>query len=186
MGRPVLEVARGLLGTRLVSTLGDERVEVVLVETEAYGGPDDPASHAAVRAGRTDRNRAMFGRAGRLYVYRSYGVHWCLNVVAGDEGAPQAVLLRGAEVLSGRDVVARRRGGRAPLAAGPGRLAQALGVVDGGLYGHDLTHPPLQLMPGWEVPDARVVRDGRIGVSRGAQRRWRFYLRDAPGVSPAR
>lgn len=179
-------MARGLLGTRLVSTLGGERVEVVLVETEAYGGPDDPASHAAVRAGRTDRNRAMFGRAGRLYLYRSYGVHWCLNVVAGEEGTPQAVLLRGAEVLSGRDVVARRRGGRAPLAAGPGRLAQALGVVDGGLYGHNLADPPVQLVAGWEVPDARVVRGGRIGVSRGAQRRWRFYLRDAPGVSPVR
>jgi len=178
-------VARDLLGVRLVSTVGDARVAGVIVETEAYRGSDDPASHAATRAGRTDRNRAMFGPAGRAYVYRSYGIHWCLNVVTGEEGRPQAVLLRGMEVLEGRETALARRGGRTPLAAGPGRLGAAL-AVDGALYGHELDRPPLRLAPGWVVADEAVGVSGRVGVREAADWPLRFYVRGSVGVSRPR
>lgn len=181
-GRPVLEVARALLGCCLVSTIDGEQTVGVIVETEAYGGSNDPASHAATASGVTERNRAMFGPAGRMYVYRSYGVHWCANVVTGREGDAQAVLLRGLEPLTGEATMSRRRGGRVPLCSGPGRLCQALGIT-GELYGHDLAKPPLVIMPGWDVDDARVGRSGRIGVSAGARRPYRFYVRGSPGVS---
>lgn len=182
--RPVHEVARELLGACLVSDVGGVRCAGVIVETEAYGGIDDPASHACTRAGVTVRNRAMFGPPGRAYVYRSYGIHWCMNVVTGPDGLGQAVLCRGLMPLEGEEVMSERRAGRRPLAAGPGRLAQALGITDV-LYGHDLSEPPLALVPGWRVPDADVVITGRIGIRVGADRPYRFYVRGRPGVSRA-
>lgn len=180
-GRSVVEAARDLLGCRVESTVDGRRVVGVIVETEAYGGADDPASHAATAVGRTDRNRAMFGPAGRAYVYRSYGVHWCLNVVTGPEGRGEAVLLRGLDPLEGLETMHGRRG-RTPLCAGPGRLAQALGVTDA-LYGHDLAAPPLRLLGGWSVPAERVGVSGRVGVSSASERPHRFYVRGALGVS---
>lgn len=179
--RPVLEVARSLLGCRLVSTIGGERTVGVIVETEAYGGPGDPASHAATATGVTERNRAMFGPAGRAYVYRSYGVHWCMNVVTGREEEGQAVLLRGLEAVEGQETMLRRRG-RLPLAAGPGRLCQALGIT-GDLYGHDLECEPLRLLRGWPVADSFVGVSGRVGVSAAAEWPHRFYVRGSSGVS---
>lgn len=176
------EAARALLGARLVSTVGGRRVVAVVVETEAYGGADDPASHAAVRAGRTARNASMFAGAGTAYVYRSYGVHWCLNVVTGPVDEPQAVLLRGADVVEGAGAALARRG-REPLAAGPGRLCQALGV-DGDLDGHDLERAPLRLVGGWSVEAARIGVSGRVGVARAAGWPLRFYVRGAAGVTP--
>lgn len=178
-------VARHLLGACLVSTIEDVRCSAVIVETEAYGGADDPASHAATRSGITERNRAMFGPPGHAYIYRSYGVHWCANVVTGPSGAGQAVLLRGARILEGREVAARRRAARTPLAAGPGRLAQALGI-DLDLYGHDLSKPPLALAPGWQVPDDAVGVSPRIGISSAADRPLRFYVVGDAGVSRSR
>lgn len=180
--RPVLRVARDLLGTCIVSTIDGETCAAVIVETEAYGGPDDPASHAATRTGVTDRNRAMFGPAGRAYVYRSYGIHWCMNVVTGAEEEGQAVLLRGMVPVAGEAVMRRRRGGRTPLGAGPGRLAQALGITSD-LYGHDLREPPLILRPGWRVPENAVGTSGRIGIARAAEWPHRFYVRGSAGVS---
>jgi len=156
--------------------------EVVIVETEAYLGADDPASHAATLAGPTERNRAMFGPAGRAYVYLIYGMHWCANVVTGEEGRGEAVLLRGAEPLSGSGAMTRRRAGRKPLLAGPGRLCQAL-AIDGALYGHPLDEPPLVLRAGWTVPDEDVAVTGRIGVTSAADRLLRFVVRGSPGVS---
>lgn len=176
------EVARALLGTRLVSTIGGIRTVGVVVETEAYQGGNDPASHAATRHGRTDRNASMFGPAGRAYVYRSYGVHWCVNVVTGATGEPQAVLIRGLEPLEGQETMLRRRRGRRPLTAGPGRLCQALGIT-GDLDGHDLREAPLVLAGGWAVGDPAVGISGRIGVSRAADRLLRFYVRGSPGVT---
>ena len=183
--RPAPEVARALLGARLVSTIGGARTGGVIVETEAYLGTADPASHAATVSGPTPRNRAMFGPPGRAYVYRSYGMHWCMNVVTGAEGDPQAVLLRGLDPLEGADVMALRRRGAVPLATGPGRLCEALGVT-GDLYGHDLASPPLQLLTGWTVPDPCVDIGGRVGVS--AARDWplRFFVRGNPCVSGPR
>lgn len=165
--------------------VGGVRTAGVVVETEAYGGSEDPASHAATRAGRTRRNATMFGPPNHAYVYRSYGVHWCVNVVTGVEGDPQAVLLRGAEPLEGEAVMARRRSGRAPVAVGPGRLCEALGI-DGSLDGHDLTLPPLFLEPGWVVPDPLVAVSGRIGVASATERPLRFYVVGSPGVTPPR
>lgn len=179
--RPVLEVARSLLGHRLVSMIDGVRTVGVIVETEAYGGPDDPASHASTVTGVTHRNRAMFGPPGRAYVYRSYGVHWCVNVVTGGEGDAQAVLLRGIEPIVGVEGMRRRRG-RGPLGAGPGRLCQALGI-SGELYGHDLRRPPLELLGGWKVDDEHVGVSGRVGVSAAAGWPYRFYVRGSTGVS---
>lgn len=181
---PVDQVARRLLGARLVSTVGGVRTEGVIVETEGYGGPDDPASHAAARAGRTRRNATMFGPPAHAYVYRSYGMHWCVNVVTGVEGDPQAVLLRGLEPVEGERAMSRRRGGRLPTGAGPGRLCQALGI-DGFLDGHDLTKPPLRLELGWAVPDELVAVSGRVGVRVAAERLLRFHVLGSPGVSRA-
>lgn len=176
------QVARALLGTRIVSTVGGVLTSGVIVETEAYGGADDPASHAATKVGRTARNAPMFGPPGIAYVYRSYGIHWCVNVVTGREGEPQAVLVRGVEPLEGLEYMEGRRNGREPLAAGPGRLCQALGI-DGSLNGHDLTLPPLRLEMGWPVRDGNVAVSGRVGVREAADRPLRFYVAGSPGVT---
>jgi len=178
-------VARDLLGRVLVSAVGDARVVGIVVETEAYGGSDDPASHAATRNGSTRRNRTMWSRGGTAYVYRSYGAHWCLNVVTGPQGLPAAVLLRGLEVVDGEPVALRRREGRRPLTSGPGRLAQALGITSA-LDGHDLEGPPLMLCEGIAVPDSAVLVSGRIGVSKAVERPWRFFVRGSPGVTPGK
>ena len=185
LDRSAATVARELLGVRVRSTVDGAPVTGVIVETEAYLGPEDPASHAAARQGVTTRNRAMFGPAGRAYVYRSYGIHWCLNVVTGPRGQGQAVLIRGLEPLEGVGVMDTRRAGRRPLAAGPGRVGQALGIGPD-LYGHDLRHPPLELLPGWTVPDALVRVTGRVGVRKAPEWPLRFLVADSPGVSRAR
>jgi DNA-3-methyladenine glycosylase len=185
LSRDAVTVARELLGARLVSTIGGAPCSGVIVEVEAYLGPGDPASHASTRGGVTDRNRAMFGPAGRAYVYRSYGVHWCLNVVTGAEGEGQAVLIRGLEPLTGVDVMRARRGPSGPVAAGPGRLAQALGVT-GALYGHDLRDPPLELRPGWPVSPGEVGATGRVGVRKAPEWPLRFFVQGSSGVSRGR
>ncbi|HSG46215.1 MAG TPA: DNA-3-methyladenine glycosylase [Longimicrobiales bacterium] len=183
--RDARTVARDLLGARLVSTVGGALTSGVVVETEAYLGPVDPASHAATRKGVTARNRAMFGPGGRAYVYRSYGVHWCLNVVTGRVGDGEAVLIRGLEPLEGIEVMTERRGGVRPLAAGPGRVAEALGVT-AALYGHDLLQPPLRILPGWAVPDPLVTVTGRVGVAKAPEWPLRFLVTGSPGVSRGR
>jgi DNA-3-methyladenine glycosylase len=154
----------------------------VVVETEAYLGRDDPASHAATRGGITDRNRVMFGPPRRAYVYRSYGMHWCLNVVTGAPGDPQAVLLRALDPIEGQDVMVVRRGGKRPLTSGPGRLCEALGVT-GDLYGHDFAAPPLEILPGWPLEDRRVGVSGRVGVSAASDWPLRFFVTECAGVS---
>ncbi len=170
---PAPEVAPRLLGMRLRSEVGGVRTEVRLDEVEAYT-EDDPASHAF--RGPTDRNRAMFGPAGRLYVYRSYGVHWCANVVTGPEGSGQAVLLRGGQVVDGRPEVIRRRRRADHLADGPGKLCQALGIT-GEHDGLDLLDEgPIRLLPG--RPATSYLATPRIGISRATEVRWRFVAID--------
>ncbi len=176
-------MARQLLGTVLVSTIGGVRCTGMIVETEAYGGPEDPASHAATRSGVTERNRAMFGAPGCAYIYRSYGVHWCLNVVTGPRGRAEAVLIRGLQPLSGVEHMMERRGGVLPTAAGPGRLCQALGV-DRTQYEHDLSKAPLRLVAGWRVGDEQVRQTPRVGITKAADRLLRFYVVGAEGVTP--
>ena len=177
------EAARRLLGTLLVSTVDGVETSGVIVETEAYLGRDDPASHAF--RGRTARNDAMFGPAMRLYVYISYGVHHCVNVVTGEEGDAGAVLLRALDPVSGRDTMASRRGRTGELCSGPGRLSQALGITMRHNR-HDLTHPPVRLVPSRPVPDAEVGTSGRIGISRAADRPLRFFVSGHPAVKPPR
>jgi len=175
-------VARSLLGSCVRSEVGEVLSVGVIVETEAYVGPQDPASHAAARIGKTQRNESMFGPPGRAYVFRIYGAHWCLNVVTGEVGFPAAVLIRALDPLSGVEGMAHRREGRTPLCAGPGRLAQALEVT-GELDGHNLRDPPLQLLRGWTVTPSAVMVSGRVGVKSAADWPLRFYLRGHPDVS---
>lgn len=178
------EVARRLLGATIRHTTPEGSVAVELTEVEAYGGRDDPASHA--HRGPTARNRTMFGPPGRLYVYFSYGMHWCCNVVTGEEGDASAVLLRAGRVVEGVDLARLRRGERVPeagLARGPGCLGQALGLSrehDGA----DLTGAgPLVLGAGPPVT-AGLVRSGpRVGVRLAHDVPWRFWVADDPTVS---
>lgn len=167
----VVAAARGLLGRRLRSEVGGVACEVVLTEVEAYGGADDPASHGF--GGRRPRNASMFGPPGTLYVYRSYGVHWCMNVVTGPEGEASAVLLRAGRPVVGEEHMLARRGRGDHLCDGPGRLAQALGV-DVGLDGSSLFDGPVRLLGD---PVVGTVRAGpRVGISRAVDRPWRFRL----------
>lgn len=169
----VLEVAEQLLGWSLISELGGDTTAVTITETEAYAGEADPASHAF--RGRTQRNGSMFGQAGTLYVYRSYGIHWCMNVVVGDVGIPHAVLLRGGEPTLGHQAMVRRRGRQRNLVDGPGKLCQALGV-SGAADGSNLREGELRLVPGPGRGDRAVVRTPRIGISKATDRPWRFVL----------
>jgi DNA-3-methyladenine glycosylase len=186
--RPAEEVARDLLGTLVVSFAGDVETSGRIVETEAYVGPHDDASHAAARTGRTRRNAAMFGEPGTAYVYRIYGMHWCLNVVTDAVDFPAAVLVRAVEPVTGVDVMRQRRfrGQRTlrdhHLTSGPGRLAEALGIT-GGMDTHPLDRPPLLMRPGDAVPDAQVLRGPRIGITRAADWPLRFVQRGSPWAS---
>ncbi len=188
-GAPVLDVAPGLLGALLVADSPQGRVTVRVTEVEAYAGADDPGSHAA--RGRTPRNAAMFGPPGHLYVYFTYGMHWCVNVVCQADGDPAAVLLRAGEVVEGQALAAARRTSARSvrdLARGPARLAQALGL-DGKDYGLDLTDrsSPVRLLPGRSDVTPRVVRGPRVGVAGpGGARDWRLWLEGEPTVSSYR
>lgn len=184
--RPAPTVAPALLGRHLVRRLPSGVVlRARIVETEAYE-PDDPASHSF--GGPTPRTKAMFGPAGHLYVYRIYGLHFCLNVVTGRPGHGGAVLLRAAEPLEGLAAMAGARGTDRPnqLCRGPGRLAQAFGldlVADGAdlLDGGDLC-----LEPGTPVPGDRIDVSARVGISVGVQAQWRFFESGSRWVSAAR
>ncbi len=178
-------VARRLLGTTVLSTVNGVETRGVIVETEAYLGLDDPASHAHASKRRTPRNDAMFRARGTLYVYISYGIHHCINVVTGEEGDPAAVLIRALEPTGGLGTMAARRGRDADLCNGPGRLAQALGITMRQNY-HDLARPPIQLRPGEPVADAEVGTSGRIGVSRAADWPLRFFVKGHSAVKPPR
>lgn len=169
-----LEVARSLLGC--VLTRHDPRDGVVagrIVETEAYTGLDDPASHSAARIGRTRRNDPLFGPPGTAYVHLNYGIHWCLNAVTGPEGVPEGVLIRALEPLAGEQTMRRRRSGRSDLTNGPGRLTQAF-AVGPEFQRHSLNSEPLRIIPGEHVPDRYVSRSPRIGISRATDRLYRF------------
>lgn len=173
--RSALEVARALLGCVLTRE-GPGGAPVVagrIVETEAYTGLDDPASHAAARIGRTARNDPLFGPPGTAYVHLNYGIHWCLNAVTGAEGVPSGVLIRALEPLEGLETMRARRGGRDALTNGPGRLSQAL-AIGPELQRHRLDEPPLRITAGEPVTEVHVRRSPRIGISRAGDRLYRF------------
>lgn len=181
--RPARDVARSLIGTLVVSTVEGKRTAGRIVETEAYVGPDDPASHAAERIGRTARNSPMFGPPGTAYVYLSYGIHWCLNAVTNQEDHPGAVLIRALEPVADLAAMRRRRGTPdRDLARGPGRLCQALGVT-GVFNSHPLDQPPLLFLEAPSVPPDAIAAGPRIGISRATDWPLRFTLRDSPYLS---
>lgn len=157
-----------------MSTIGGRRASVRIIETEAYTGPRDAASHAAGWH-RSSRNEAMYGPPGTTYVYFTYGMHWCMNVVCGRVGYPTAVLLRAGEPLEGIEVMRRRRGGVADnrIAAGPACLAQALGIT-GAHNGHALDAPPLWLEKGERLAAHQIMITRRIGISKAKDRLLRF------------
>lgn len=184
--RPATTVAPDLLGRVLVRGRSDgERMAARIVEVEAYT-ERDPASHSF--RGRTPRNEVMFGPPGHLYVYFTYGMHLCMNVVTGPEGEGSAVLLRAGAPLQGLTAMKARRGveDERRLCAGPGRWTQAFGI-ERGENGTDLVRGrDVYVLAGEPVPRRSVVRTARVGVNVGIDRRWRFVVRDDPFVSPGR
>jgi DNA-3-methyladenine glycosylase len=180
---PVLEVAPRLLGAVLRHETEDGAVAVRLTEVEAYAGEQDPGSHAY--RGPTRRNQVMFGPAGRLYVYFTYGMHHCCNVVVGETGHASAVLLRAGEVVEGVELArARRRSGPdRDLARGPARLCQALDI-DLDDNGVNLWEGPLSLwLPDRPVDPGRVRTGPRVGLRHAADHPWRFWVAEDPTVS---
>lgn len=174
---PSWEVAPRLIGWRLETRFDGVTTAVVLQEVEAYD-QSDAASHSF--RGPTDRTRAMFGPPGHLYVYRSYGIHWCANIVTGPPGHGAAVLLRGGRAVEGSEVMARRRGRNHDLCNGPGKLTQALGIT-GESDGLKLTREgEVRLLPAGE--EHTVLATPRIGISKATDRLWRFVAAtDAKG-----
>jgi DNA-3-methyladenine glycosylase len=184
LARPSYVIAPRLLGAVVVSDVGGRTVAVRLTEVEAYHGSDDPASHAF--RGETNRNRIMFGPAGFLYTYFTYGMHWCANIVCGVEGQPTAVLLRAGEIVDGLDTARERRHDPRydrDLARGPARLASALGL-NATQNGADLCSAasPVRLA---SMPRRRgvVVAGPRVGITVAVDRPWRFWLEGDPTVS---
>jgi DNA-3-methyladenine glycosylase len=198
-GRPAQELAPGLLGCVLRHDTPDGAVAVLLTEVEAYAGAADAASHAF--RGRTARTAVMFGEPGHSYVYFTYGMHFCVNLVCLPEGTASAVLLRAGRVIEGAALAASRRyagraagpetsgpAGERDLARGPARLCQALGI-DRSLNGADVCDPasPLRVSgPAQVVGTADIDCGPRVGVSRAAEVPWRFWIAGEPTVSPYR
>jgi DNA-3-methyladenine glycosylase len=176
--RSVHEVAPELIGvTLLVDGVGGR-----IVEVEAYDR-EDPASHGY--RGRTERNAVMFGPPGHAYVYRSYGIHWCLNLVCGGEGEAEAALIRALEPTAGLDLQRRRRGVEDPrsLCSGPGKLCEALGVT-GGHDGLALDAPPFRLERRAARPE--ILTGPRIGITRAVDLPWRYVEAGSPYLSRGR
>jgi DNA-3-methyladenine glycosylase len=187
--RPALDVAPDLLGRMVRHRSADGVVTVRLTEVEAYAGAgEDPASHA--HRGPTPRSAVMFGPPAHLYVYFSYGMHWCANVVCGPKGSASAVLLRGAEVVEGLALAQSRRPQAravADLARGPAKLTTVLGL-DGGSNGLDLATraSPVTIHAGARADGAAVRTGPRVGISSAAEVLWRFWLDGEPTVSSSR
>ena len=183
--RPVLEVARDLIGCILVHDSAEGLTSGMIVEAEAYA-PEDPASHAY--RGRTERNAPMFGDPGFAYVYFTYGMHYCLNAVTDRPGHASAVLIRAVQPLEGIELMRARRGAvkDRDLARGPGRLTQAFRIARE-QNRSDLTMLPLMICPGERLPFRAVLATPRIGLgSLQDGRTWRFVIADSPWVSGAR
>ncbi|HET7319955.1 MAG TPA: DNA-3-methyladenine glycosylase [Candidatus Saccharimonadales bacterium] len=175
------DVAPRLLGCYLVREMRGHTLVAKIVETEAYD-QTDVASHSY--KGETPRTKVMFGGPGHLYVYFTYGMHYCCNVVVGPPGHGAAVLIRAVEPLEGEDAMSANRHGIASeqLTNGPAKLCYALGI-DKNMSGHDLHKPPLQLIINAPVPHTSITQTTRVGISRGKEMPWRFYLKGNKYVS---
>jgi DNA-3-methyladenine glycosylase len=179
--RPTLKVAKDLLGKYLVVNSGREILSGKIVEAEAYIGSDDPACHA--HRGMTPRNRVMFGPPGHAYIYFTYGMYHCLNLVTEKEGFPAAVLIRAIEPLQGVELMMKRRKttNMKNLTSGPGKLCQALGL-DRSLNGADLCSEEIWVEDRKEKT-GKIESTSRVGVSDGKNKKWRFYICDSEFVS---
>jgi DNA-3-methyladenine glycosylase len=181
-GGNTIDVAIELLGCEIISSAGDVKTGGLIVETEAYHGPDDPACHAY--HGLTNRNRVMFGKPGFIYIYFTYGNHFMANIVTARDGFPAAVLLRGIEPRCGIEAMAARRGTKdfLNISSGPGKLAKALGFTTAD-NGTDLTGSAIYLK-GPSDYKGDIMASPRIGIGeRGSEKLWRFFMADNPHVS---
>ncbi len=175
-----IEAAQRLLGCELLRIIDGRVARVRIVETEAYD-QTDAASHSY--RGRTLRTDVMFGPAGYLYVYFTYGMHYCANVVVGETGYGAGVLIRAVEPLEGEVMMEEyRHKSGSELTNGPAKLCQAL-MIDKTMNGHDLTLEPLQLIIRPEIDDSRIAVTPRIGISQAIDEPWRFYIKDNQYVS---
>lgn len=174
-------VAKRLLGSEIIYEHEGIRLSGIIVETEAYD-QSDAASHSY--KGRTQRTDVMFGPAGKLYVYFTYGMHYCANVVTGITGEGSAVLIRAVEPLEGQDLMLARRKGRegVDLTNGPAKWCQAFGI-DKSWNGHDLEKLPLILRLRDPISTDRIVQTTRIGIKEATELPWRFYIRGNQYVS---
>ncbi len=174
------QAARRLLGCEIECTLDGHMVRVRIIETEAYD-ETDAASHSY--KGKTQRTDVMFGPAGHLYVYFTYGMHYCCNVVVGEKGYGAAVLIRAVEPIEGESVLAHRRGGKTgiELTNGPAKTCQALGITKQ-LNGHNLQEAPLILRMRPPLRE-EIVQTTRVGISQAKDIPWRFYIKNNPYVS---
>ena len=181
LAAPTDQVAARLLGCELVREIDGQSLVGKIVETEAYD-QDDPASHS--HRGATPRTKIMFGPAGFLYVYFTYGMHYCCNIVTGRTGHGSAVLIRAIEPLNGAELMSKNRRGLKGelLTNGPAKLCQAL-QIDKQLNGHDLRQAPLELVVRPALPKQQIVQTTRIGISRAEDAPLRFYIRDNSYVS---
>lgn len=185
--RPSVEVAPDLLGSILIHDSHQGRVAGRIVEVEAYQGPEDLAAHSS--RGQTERNAVMFGPPGHVYVYFTYGMHFCMNLVCGPEGTSSAVLLRAGEIIAGEDIARARRPRSTvrDLGRGPARLCQALGIARE-QNGLDVCAPGGEMTVLRGVPaDPALIRSGpRTGVNGAKEVPWRFWIDGDPTVSPYR
>lgn len=181
LNRPAEIAAARLLGCHLIREIDGQQLVGRIVEVEAYS-QEDVASHSY--RGQTPRTKVMFGPPGFLYVYFTYGMHYCCNVVVGPSGHGSAVLIRALEPISGQEAMSQHRRGLsgAALTNGPAKLCQAL-QIDRALNGHDLRLEPLQLLIEPPINQDDIVQTTRIGISRGQDVPWRFYIRGNPYVS---
>lgn len=181
-------VARNLLGKLFVRNLDGEFLVGRIVETEAYDGAVDEAAHTFI--GKTQRNAVMFEDGGLLYVYFTYGMHYCANVVCGPKDHGQAVLLRGIEPLEGIPIMSRNRFGKLNLSAkefrnltnGPAKICEAFGITRKE-YGADLNGDEIFILNQKKIPDSSVIVTTRIGIKKSVDLPWRFYIKDNPFVS---
>jgi DNA-3-methyladenine glycosylase len=175
-------VARRLLGSYLVRTIDGSEVIAKIVETEAYD-QSDPASHSY--RGKTPRTDVMFGPPGHLYVYFTYGMHHCMNIVVGEKGHGAAVLIRALEPVSGIDLIKANRQNitdEHQLTNGPGKVCQAL-AIGREFRGHDLNKKPIKLIIKPPLARSQILSSTRIGISQATRLKWRFYVKDNPYVS---
>jgi DNA-3-methyladenine glycosylase len=176
--KPALEVARRLLGSMLVREIDGHTIKARIVETEAYD-QTDAASHSF--NGKTPRSEVMFGPPGHFYVYFTYGMHYCCNIVTGKTNEGSAVLIRAVEIVEGEEHILRNKKG-VEAGNGPAKLCESLGIQKD-FNGHKVTHTPLQLVLNDQIADESIAQTTRIGIKKAVDRPYRFYITDSLAVS---